>query len=359
MLVPISGQSSQPGNFQTSTLVLPGGVASAKDQAGRQCAINGEVFSLRSASPLDSRDWIIRSPSVSGWNTLASKIDIDSQWKAFTRDLAHMNESGCFPSGLTAIQIREAIAQRIPLPADQVPLFFYSDQGIDFIDLAPGMEVRLQQFLSPGKSVSARSKSDSSLGEPDYRAASYEVVPRQGEGVRLELMQKVQKGPNGGSGSEDKTFFSLSQQFAQTPVLRLFLEGAYGKRQVSDGILIGASNETQLDALTDLIFRSDPAKCMQYRGTVCTEFPPGAPSLYYTVWVNGHRTSCLFGTSLAALSRKCQPQPEQMMTLESTRVFRRLNRDHYGEIEFPRTENGASQLPLLPGDRIQWGHSSR
>jgi hypothetical protein len=35
------------------------------------------------------------------------------------------------------------------------------------------------------------------------------------------------------------------------------------------------------------------------------------------------------------------------MALESAQVFRRLNPDHYAEIYFPRTENGATEL-LLP-----------
>jgi hypothetical protein len=351
MLVPTNGQSSDPGNFQTSTLVLPGGSASAKGQVSHPCTINGEIFSLRSASPLDSRHWIVRSPSISGWNTLASAINIDSQWKIFTRDLARMDESGCFPSGLTAIEIRVAIAQRIPLPANEVPLFFYSDQGIGFTDLAPGMEVRLQQFLPAGNSINARSK-----GPPRIWAANYEVIPRHDEGVRLKLTRNGRRGPNGGSGSEEKELSSLSQRFAQTPVLRLFLEGVYGKGQVSDGILIGASNQRQLDALADLIHQSDPAKCIDSQGTVCTEFPLGALSLFSTVWVNGHRTSCLLGTTSLAALLTSLPRPEQTIALESAQVFRRLNPDRYAEIYFPRTEDGATQLLLLPGDRIDWRH---
>lgn len=353
MLVPTSVQSSGPGNFQRSTLVLPGGSASAKGQVGDQCAINGEIFSLHSALPLDSRHWIVRSPSISGWNKLAREIDIEWQWTIFMRGLARMNENGCFPPGLTALEIRAAIAQRIPLPASEVPLFFYSEERIGFIDLAPGMEVRLQQFLPPSKSISAGSKG--TIRPVNYWAANYEVIARRGEGVRLKLTRKVQEGSNGVSGSEVKDFFSLSQQFAETQVLRLFLEGIYGKREVSDGILIGASKEGQLDALTDLIHQSDPAKCMNYQGTLCTEFPRGAPSLYYAVRVNGHWTACLFGASLAAFLRPF-PQPEQMKALEAGKVFRRLNRDHYAEINFPHNENGASELLLLPGDRIEWRH---
>jgi hypothetical protein len=351
MLVPTNSQSSDLGNFQTSTIVLAGGSAGVKDQVDHQCMINGDIFSLRSASPPDSRYWIVRSPSISGWNTLAGEINIDSQWKSFTRGIARMNENGCFPSGLTALEIRVAIAQRIPLPADEVRLFFYSDQRIGFTDLAPGMEFSLQRFLPTAKSISAQ-------GPPRMWVASYEVIPRHGEGVRLKLTRKVQKGPDGDSGSEEKELLSLSQRFAQTQVLRLFLEGVYGTGQVSHGILIGASDQRQLDALTDLIRQSDPAKCMNYQGTVCTEFPLGALSLFSTVWVNGRRTSCLFESSLADLSSlsSCQPRPEQTMALESTQVFRRVNPDHYAEIDFPRNKDGVTQLLLLPGDRVEWRH---
>ena len=350
MLVSTGSQSSDPGNFQTSTLVLSGGSAGAKGQVNHECLINGDIFSLRLASSLDSRYWIIRSPSISGWDSLASKIDIGSQWKIFTRGLARMHENGCFPSSLTALEIRVAIAQRIPLPAAEVPLFFYSDQGIGFTDLAPGMEVSLHGFLPAAKSINAQSQDP-----PRMWVASYEVIPRHGKGVRLKLTRRVQKGPDGDSGPEDKELLSVSQRFAQTPVLRLFLEGVYGAGQVSHGILIGASNQRQLDALSDLIHQSDPAKCMNYQGTVCTEFPLGALSLFSTVWVDGRRTSCLFGSPLAELSR-CQPRPDQTMALESAQVLRRVSHDRYAEIDFPRNKDGTSQLRLLPGDRVESRH---
>ena len=350
MLVPTDSQSSDQSDFQTSTLVLSGSSTGAKGQVGQQCLINGDIFSLRPASSLDSRYWIVRSPTISGWNKLARKIDIDAQWKNFTRGIARMTEGGCFPIGLTALETRAAIAQRIPLPAAQVALFFYSYQGMAFTDLAPGMEVRLQRFLPTAESISSPP-----TGPPRMWVASYEVIPRQDKGVRLQLTRKVQRGPEGDSGSEEKELLSLSQRFAQTPVLRLFLEGVYGTGQVSHGILIGASNQRQLDALTDLIHQSDPARCMKYQETVCTEIPLGSLSLYSTVWVNGRRTSCLFGASLAVLLRSL-PGPEQAMALESAQVFRRVNPKHYAEIDFPHNKGGAAQLLLLPEDKVEWKH---
>ena len=348
MLVPTDGQTPDSGNFQLSMLDLSGRAARTNHQDRRACTINGETFALRSTPPMDSRHWIIRSPSIGGWNTLPGRIDIYGQWKIFTRDIARMAQDGCFPTGLTALQIRIAIAQKISLPAGEVPIFFYSDQGTGFTDLAPGMEIELQKFVHEETSTNARSEDP-----PRLWTANYEVVPRHSGGVRLKLGRRLHGGANSVSGSEEKELSTLSQHFAQARVLRLFLEGIYGNGKVSNGVLIGASTQTQLDELTDLIHRNDPAKCSNYRATVCVEFTPGAVSLLSVVQLNGRLTPCVYGTSLATLLRSL-PQPEQTAALESAHVFRRLNADHYAEIDFQRTETDANQLLLLPEDRVEW-----
>lgn len=350
MLIPIGGPSSDTDKLQKSIVVLPGSSAKLKDQVSHQCAIGGQIFSIRRASPGDSKHWIIRSPAISGWNTLAGEFDIDSEWRTFTRDLARMNEEGCFPAGLTSVDIRLAIAQRIPLPANEVPSFFYSGQEMGIIDLAPGMEVRLQQILPAGKSISARSKSAFQMW-----LANYVVLSRHGDGVRLKLTRKSQTGPKIGSESEEREFFSLSQRFAQSPVLRVLLKGFTGNHQASDAILIGASSDKQLNLVSGLILQKDPATCVDYHETVCMRFPRDGLSLFSTIWIDGHRTSYPFGTPFGAVLRSL-PRAQQLQTLQSAHVFRRLSAGHYAEIEFPRTPRGASELLLLPGDRIQSQH---
>lgn len=322
----------------------------AKDQGNHECLINGDVFSLRAATRMDSRHWFVRSPSVSGWNAVASQTDIDSEWKSFTRGIARLNEVGCFPAGLSSLQIRAAVAQRIPLPANEVPRFFYSDQRTGFADLAAGMEVRLEGFLPAAKSSDA-----GSAGTPRAWAANYEVIAPSKGGVGLKLRRKVQKGSGSEPGAEGKELLSLGQRFARTPVLRLFLEGVYGRGQVSHGILIGAGDQQELEAATDLIQQSDPAKCGNYQGTVCTEFPLGAVSLFSTVWINRRRTACLFGLTLEDCLSSLPPS-EHTLTLEGARVFRRLAPGRYAQIQFSGSKDGVARLRLLPGDRIELGH---
>ncbi len=348
ILVPTDDEGSGESKFRTSTVVLSGDSAATKNHARDDCGINGEVFSLRAASPFDSKRWVVRSPSVSGWNAVAGQIDVDSHWKSFARGIARMNEEGCFPGGLSSLQIRIAIAQRIPLPADEVPLFFYSDRRIGFADLAPGMQLRLERFVRTAKSVTAE-------GPPRQWVARYDVISRPGEGVGLKMTGKPLRGSGGELGSEDKELLSLSQRFTHTPVLRLFLEGVYGAGKVSHGMLIGAQNQEQLDALAGLIEQSDPAKCVSFQDTVCTEFPLGSLTLSSRVWIDGHPTSCLFGESLEGCLRSLPPS-KRRVTLERAKVFRRVASDRYAQIYFSNHKDGAAQLRLLPGDRIESRH---
>ncbi|HEV2134483.1 MAG TPA: hypothetical protein VGR47_09470 [Terracidiphilus sp.] len=347
MLVPTGGRITNQGESQTSIIILPGSSAGAKHPASSPCDIDGEVFTLHPASSSDLRRWVLRGPSLAGWNTLAGEFDIDAQWSKFTLQLARLKKNGCFPAALTALQIRSSIAQRIPLPANQVPSFFYSERGMASIDLAPGMEVRLQQILAPAKSNSPSRSAFRML------LASYDVVSRRGEGVRLKLAQKNQGGINIRPASEAKDFFALSQRFAAAQSLRLLLKGFSANHRASDAILIGASNDSDLDSVSSLILGKDPAACVDYHDTVCISFPRDALSLFSTIRINGRRASFPFGSPFGAVLRSIPPT-QQAQALQSARVYRRLSRGHYAEIEFPRTSSGASELLLLPGDRIQW-----
>lgn len=348
MLVPTGRQISNHGEFQTSTVVLPGGSAGAKPPSSSHCGIEGEVFALHPASPSDLRRWVLRSPSFSGWNTLAGEFDIDSQWRTFTRELARGKEDGCFPAGLTAVEIRKSIAENIPLPANQVPSFFYSERGMASIDLAPGMEVRLQQILPSGKSIGPPSN-----GSFRMLLAGYDVVSRPREGVRLKLTQKNQSGTRTRTASEAKNFFSLSQRFAAAQSLRLLLKGFSANHQASDAILIGAANDSGLDSLSRLILEKDPAACVDYPETVCISFPRDALSLFSSIRINGQRAYYPFGSPFGSVLRSIPPA-QRARALESARVYRQLTDGRYAEIEFPRTPGGAGQLLLLPGDRIRW-----
>ena len=129
MLVPNDAQNINSGEFQAVTVNLPASTSAAKTASLKDCAIQGSVFSLLRGSSSNNSVWVVKSPSISGWDMASGQADVDAQWKLFISELARMHDQGCFPAGLNTQYIRSAIAERIPLPANLVPIFMYSDRG--------------------------------------------------------------------------------------------------------------------------------------------------------------------------------------------------------------------------------------
>jgi hypothetical protein len=348
MLVPIAMQTASSEPIQTVMITLPAKSSEANKSVPDDCAIHGSVFSLRPGSGSDKRDWFVQSPSISGWNMLGAEMDVDAQWKFFIRDLARMHDRGCFPPGLSTQSVRSAISERIPLPAGEVPIFMYSDQGERFVDLAPGMEIRIQKVLSTEASL------NSDLGTSlRLLTVVYDVASHHNDRVRLRLSRRSNGGQKSPLATQDRQLLNLGRRFSEASVLRLHLQGLSLGESETHGILIGASGPTQLNALTDLIRKRDPVACTRSPGAMCLDLPSGSVSLFSIISINGHRTTRPFGTSLASLLFRLAP-PKQAQALESVRISRRMSRDRYAGIQFTRTVDGAAQLLLLPGDKIEW-----
>jgi hypothetical protein len=350
MLVPGGVESIDSEEFQTVTVTLPGGRNAVKIRVRRECAIHGSVFSLQPGSNSTNSSWVVRSPRSSGWDAVSRQADVDAQWRLFISDLARMHDEGCFPSGLSTQFIRSTIARRIPLPADLVPIYMYSDRGERFVNLAPGMEIRIQKVLSTGTSANTGS------GTLRLLTMEYDVFSRHGGGVGLRLNHRPDRAKGTRPGTEDRKFLELDRRFAGASVLRLFLQGFSEEKQgksESGPILIGASDAMRLDAVTDLIRERSSLACVSSPGVVCVDLPAGSVSLSSIMWINGRRTASAFGTSLAS-QLFVLPEGKQAEALQSVQVMRQLSPNQYARIQITRTVEGAQQLLLLPGDRIEW-----
>ena len=351
MLVPNDVRNINSGEFQVVTVNLPAGTSAARIGLLKDCAIQSGVFSLQPGSSSNNSVWVVKSPSISGWDTVSGQADVDAQWRLFISELARTHDQGCFPSGLNTQYIRSAIAERIPLPANLVPIFMYSDRGERFVNLAPGMEIRIQKVLSTG--ASSDTGSDSSLR---LLTVDYDVFSRHGGGIGLRLNHRPDGEQRTSLRTEDRQFLTLDRRFATTSALRLFLQGFSEENQgksESSPILIGATDATRLDLLTDLIRKRDSVACVSSPGDVCVDLPTGSVSLSSIIWINGRRTASAFGTSLASQLFRL-PQPKQAEALESVQINRHLSLSRYANIRITRTVEGAQQILLLPGDRIEW-----
>ena len=95
-LVPIAVQGTTSEKRQTVVIILPAGRSETKRQVHSDCTINGTIFSLDRSSGSNERSWVVRGPSVSGWETLSGEVDIHAQWNIFLRDLARIHDEGAF-----------------------------------------------------------------------------------------------------------------------------------------------------------------------------------------------------------------------------------------------------------------------
>jgi hypothetical protein len=345
MLLPRAAPAVDSGDFLSVAVPLP---AATKTPVPGDCAIQGDVFSLRPVSGSDRRTWTLRGPSAAGWQSLGGQVDIDAQWMLFTRALVRLAANGCFPSGLTAQSVRSALAAALPLPASEVPIFMYSDQGERFVNLVPGMEMRLQQFQPAAASPHAGSPA-----APRLLTAVYEIVARHQGGAALRRNRSPDAWEKALLAAGDRQSLTLAQRFAHASVLRLILQGFSQGEAELGAILLGASDPAQLDQLSDRIRRQGAAACVTTAQSLCIALPSGSVSLFSILELNGRPTASPFGTSLASLLFLLPP-PRQAAALQSVQVFRPLAPGRYAGIQITRTLEGARQLLLLPGDRIQW-----
>ena len=224
----------------------------------------------------------------------------------------------------------------------------FSDQGEHLVDLTPGMAIGIQKVVSTGGLVNSGSGNSLRI-----LTVAYDVVSRDGGGVRLRPSRVPGGAPKTQLGTEDQLILTMDRRFARASVLRLHLQGFSPGESESHAILIGASGPTQLDTVTELIRKRDPVACVSFPGTTCVDLPSGSVSLLSSIWFNGRRTTCPFGASLAS-RLFLLPEAMQAEALESVQVSRRLGVDHYGSIQLTWTIEGAQHLLLLPGDRIEW-----
>ena len=351
MLVPDASQDDTAVRVRTAIVNLSSGRSHSRISATGDCVIRGEVFSLLPRPGYGNRSWIVTSPGASGWGAFGDEADVDAEWRQFLSQLARMHRRGCFPSGLSTQFVRSVIAESIPLPASLVPIFRYSDRGEPFVNLAPGMEIRIQKLV-PG----VDSNDEMSEISPRIMTADYDVVSQHQGRIGLRLSHRTDGLKADSLGPADSSFLSLGQRFAATPVMRLFLQGFSENQQgrtASNPILIGALDTAQLEALSNLIHQRNSATCVDRPGTACIVLPHGSVSLFSVVRLNGHRTTCSFGAPLLLLLSSLSPQ-KQTKALQSIRVRRKLELGHYREIQMPRTADGAREVLLLPGDRIDW-----
>jgi hypothetical protein len=298
------------------------------------CSISGDVFSLLPSSTADT--WEVLSPSLQGWQVRFSQLDVTEEWGTFVGKLALLQESHCFAEGLDVYAIQRAIVRVIPFPADQALLFAYSFGNTGYVDLKPGLQVRLE-----------------SSSEDGHRTESiqFDVVASDGEGVKLKAAHRGLI-----KASELRADLAeVSQLSQEKPFLRLFLQQATtGTEQARDSMLLGTSDVQSLVEASRRIAQEGISACAKPpTGTRCVVFAEGGMSLLAAITVN-HRTRFYApGTTLGQIL-DALPEREQQKAISTVAVERPSDAGLYARIAFRHSAESTGLLILLSGDRVSW-----
>jgi hypothetical protein len=339
LLLPPAKSDDDTGS-QTAEIPLLRSKTSAVMQSAKACSIFGEVFSLDARDIKNSRHWIVRSPSAQRWAAAATQYDIHAEWTIFLQALLRLEQQSCFPSTLPFFTVRRLIAESMPLPASEAAYFLYSFGNTSYIDLLPGMEMKLERPLENQK----RNRQSSVISAE----AVYRVVSSSGRKVALRLVSS--KGKKEIHGKQSRELFELSKLLHDKPVLRVFLAMA-GNKKLLPAIVLGSRTAAEMQTLTDAILNSDRS-CPNSTtaNELCLVFDGTAVNLLSDVQINGKEELLPFGISLGQIF----DVKAKGSSLETLSLKRQLATGDYAEIQFPRTLGSLLQIVLLPGDQLEW-----
>ena len=341
LLVPSRSANTTNEAFQTASVDLGAVPGDLSRDANIRCSIEGAFFSLRPPDRAASAIWRVTSPSEHEWEAQTLPIDLVTEWAQFRRKLLSLQRTGCFASGWEQTKVVRTIAEAIPIPTSESLLFYYSYNGKGAVDLAPGMQVRVERSV---------------LGDHDGLQtvssieAQYEVIPSSGTGVALRLSGTANRHLSKATANEDANMFDLVRLTQTATMFRLFLQTVTDKDVKRKAMLLASSSAEGLDeAMRQIgVDASSGCETVKVNGTSCITFESGI-SLLISCRVNGKLTSKPLGTTVNQVIK------DKQSALNSLILIRHMAGGGYAAVDFPRTLEAAREVILLNGDRISWG----
>jgi hypothetical protein len=345
LLVPSQKAEGTDPNLQTTLVTLSGDRRKALRLA-QSCVVSGSVFSLYPDSSDFPNRWIVKSLSVQGWQNQRSDLNIHSEWNQFIHGLMKLEQQSCFPRGQTFFAVRKTIAEAIPLPATEMAFFVYSFGGTGFVDLSPGMELRLEQpWLGEGAPTNRIVSFE----------AEYKVLPAADTGVALHLYRAANQRAAKSVGASTVQLFEISKSLRSKTLLRLYLVSV-GTNKLLNAMLLAANSAEDLVRATDEIEQNGRSACPQslVDQVDCILFGSHtAVSLLSSINVNGKEELLPFGTTVG-YKIDISSHGNLGRELKTVSLSRVLAGGGRAEVHFPQTPEAAQQLVLLPGDVLAW-----
>jgi hypothetical protein len=333
------------------TLRIPRSRERDNTKAAVDCSIKGPWFSFH-IDPGSSPDWVAETPSASASQQSAGAVDMKGQWQSFERALYGLHQKQCFASVDEYLSVKERIAASVSAPATDTLFYRYGFGPGGYVDLAPGMQVRIERdFFGPHMA-----------DLPNYRGTTityYEVSGSIESGTKLGFLRTEKRSVGSTAPDVVAADVTLATDFAAASRLRLFLENLVVAGDAkSPAILIGARTTQELSDAAQAI-ASDPAiSCkgllrLQVTCALFDGFVTVSPMLQ--VAVNGSSTYVPIGSRLwFVLPPLTDQQPALIRTIRVKRSFDSRPVD----VHFVHDTEDLSQLLLFGGDKISWSKST-
>ncbi len=318
---------------------------SRKDENQKDCSIKGTWFSFYPASG-NKPQWIAESPSAAAWERSSGAVDMMDQWQTFETALYGLQQRQCFASLDEYLSTKQRIVASLSPPAGDTLYYRYGFGPGGYVDLAPGMQLRIERDFFGTRST-------------DYQGTTitnYEISGKDESGTAIKFLRVEKRSAGSASPVPASADVALAARFATDPHLRLFLLNlVVSANAKAPAILIGASSKEDLDGPTQAI-ESDPAiSCsgLQRWPVTCALFDGSVTvSPLLEVFVSGAPTYIPIGSRLwAVLPEQTKPQ---RATLMRTLRLRRRFQGKLVDVKFVPDSNTLSQLLLVGGDRISW-----
>jgi hypothetical protein len=317
------------------------------------CSIKGPWFSFYQIP--GSNSWTAETPAAPAWERSGGTVDMEDEWQTFERAFYGLQQRRCFSSPHEYLFVKQRIAASLSAPAGDTLFYRYGYGPGGYVDLAPGMQVRIERDIY-GSHSSAPARST------DYQGTtitSYEVAANVERETKLIFLRTDKKSSGATAPAVIASDATLATQFAATSHLRLFLQDlVISGNAKTPAILIGASNHDDLNAVTREIENKPQISCTDLlRRQVSCAFFDGTVTVspLLQVVLNGAPTYVPIGSKLWFILPQVK-DAQQARLLRTLRVERPFQGKTI-EVEFARTEAEISQLLLLGGDRISWSRS--
>ena len=323
--------------------------------AAPDCSIKRPWFSFYEGPGNNS--WTAETPTAPAWERSGGAVDMEDEWRSFEAALDGMQQRRCFSSLDEYLFVKQRIAASLSAPAGDTLFYRYSYGPGGYVDLAPGMQLRIERdFYGSHNSEQPRSA--------DFQGttiASYEVTANVENETKLNFLQIDKKSLGAKAPDVTASDATLATQFAAAPHLRLFLQDlVISGNAKTPAILIGSSNNNDLNAVTQEIENKPQISCADLlRWQVTCAFFDGTVTVspMLQVVLNGTPTYVPIGSKLWFILPLLN-DARQARLLRTLRVERPFQGKTI-EVQFARTEAEISQLLLLGGDRISWKTSPR